>query len=122
MFETAADSLILNGGYFMDGSIIKVDYTKTFGFLNFTQTGNAYFQDMVIECENINLSGIFEYRSPISFYGHVTVSGTLHNDNNTNHTAYIYGGVTNNGTIQNNYYSNTLYITGDVSQNGVWSN
>ena len=122
MFETAADSLILNGGYIIDGSIIKVDYTKTYGFLNLTQTGNAYYQDMVIECENIGINGTFEYRTPISFYGHVSVNGTFHNDINTNHTANFYGNLTNNGTIQNNFYTNSIYITGDINQNGTWIN
>jgi len=121
MFAAAADSLILNGDYFMEGVITK-EGSKASGVLYLSQTGNSYFYDVIIVAELIYLDGIIQYTSPFSLYGNVNVQGTFRNRNSGNQTAYVYGDLNNYGTIGNNSYTNSIYITGDVLQSGIWSN
>jgi hypothetical protein len=121
MFASAADSLILTGDFFREG-VITVAGSKTSGFLNCTLLGNAYFNNMIIVGDNINLGGVFQFQDPMNFYGNVTVEDTLQNLNGGNRTATIYGNLTNNGTIQDNNYNCYLNITGNINQNGIWTN
>ncbi|RLD57974.1 MAG: hypothetical protein DRJ05_08835 [Bacteroidetes bacterium] len=120
VFASGADSLILFGGFFKEGVIIK-EAGKTTGFLNSNLSGDAYLQDMEIIGADINLGGLFQYNDPMSFYGHVTIEDTLQNYY-THETATIYGDLTNNGTIRDKYYNCYLHITGDINQNGIWEN
>ncbi|NOX45701.1 MAG: hypothetical protein GXO89_01835, partial [Chlorobi bacterium] len=121
IFAAAGDSLIVNGDFFREAVIIK-ESSKTAGFLNCSLSDNAYFFNMAIVGDNIDLSGVFQYMNTMDFYGNVTVSGTLQNLNAGHFTATINGGLTNNGTIQDNNYNCYLYISGDIYQNGTWTN
>ncbi|MCF8403884.1 MAG: hypothetical protein K9H58_08065, partial [Bacteroidales bacterium] len=120
-FAAGADSLKFYGQYFQECVIIK-DGAKTPGFLNCTMGGNGYFHDMKVVGDNIDLSGVFQFSNPMAFYGHVTVNDTLQTLATSSYTAYIYGNLTNNGAIKDNVYSTYLYITGDITHNGVWNN
>jgi len=121
MFSADADSLIVNGDFIKEIVIIKAS-GKSAGFLSCTHTTGAYFQDVVIEGENIYINGIFQYVNPMEFIGHLNVEGTFQNLNNGHRTATITGDLTNNGSINDNNYNNYLYITGNIEQNGTWSN
>ncbi|MEZ5147691.1 MAG: hypothetical protein R2759_11620 [Bacteroidales bacterium] len=57
----------------------------------------------------------------MQFYGNVTVMDLFQNRDNGNFNAYIYGNLTNNGTITNNYYNLSLYLYGNVNQHGSWT-
>lgn len=123
LFAANADSLIFNGNNnFLQEAVIIKEAAKTSGFLNITMGDNAYFHDVIIESTNIDINGTYQYTSPMEFIGNVMVTGILQNRSTGGQTATITGNITNNGTIQNMVYTNTLYITGDISQNGVWSN
>jgi len=121
MFATMADSLIVNGQY-LQNAVITKQSSKSAGFLNCTQQNNAYFQDVEILADNIDLGGTFQFNSPMSFFGNVTVSGILQNSANGNHEADIYGSLTNNGVIQDVFNTCILNVTGNLNQNGDWLN
>ena len=123
IFNTNADSLIFKGNNnYLQEALITKAAAKTPGFLNITMDDNAYFHDVIVESNTIDLNGAFQYTTPMEFIGDVTVEGFLQNRPTGNYAATITGNVTNNGTIQNLVYSNTLYIIGNIAQNGVWSN
>ncbi|MCB0807084.1 MAG: hypothetical protein KDC05_14905, partial [Bacteroidales bacterium] len=121
LFAAGADSLLLSQKFFQEAVIMK-ESAKTAGFLNISHSNSAYMHDMIIESSTIDLNGTFQYTSPMEFNGHVIVEGILQNYPSSNYNATINGDVTNNGTIGNMTYNNTLYITGNIAQNGVWSN
>ncbi len=121
MFSPSSDSLIVNGQY-LRNAIITKQANKSIAFLNCTQSNNAYFHDVTIVSDQIDLGGTFQFSPPMNFYGDVIVSGIFQNNPSGNHTAYIYGNVTNNGTIQDPFLSFILHISGDINQNGDWIN
>jgi len=70
MFATMADSLIVNGQY-LQNAVITKQSSKSAGFLNCTQQNNAYFQDVEILADNIDLGGTFQFNSPLTVTGNV---------------------------------------------------
>ena len=120
MFVNPGDSLVINGEFMQETTIIKQD-AKSSEPLKIVTTGNAYFRDVNIVSETIDLRGTFKFRTPVTFKGNVEVNGFLENYNNIQE-ATILGNLTNNGTIQDITNICRLYISGNIYQNGDWLN
>ena len=119
-FAGAADSLKLNGQYLIDAIVIR-EAAKASGGLKYNLTGGAYTNNLITAADEILLYGIFQFSFTMQFYGNVTVMDLFQNRDNGNFNAYIYGNLTNNGTITNNYYNLSLYLYGNVNQHGSWT-
>ncbi|MGE5497012.1 MAG: hypothetical protein ACM3Q2_03030, partial [Syntrophothermus sp.] len=105
------------------------DANARYGFIKnatvLNLTGAAYLVNLRIKGNTI-LQGIIPvYDSNVIFENDVTLSGTLQNGGGYGWvTLYVYGKLTNNGTIRNNPNGNELWIEarGDIVNNGVWQN
>jgi hypothetical protein len=98
MIANSADSLILDGGK-MEKSVIITDANETSSTLQIQSDNSAYFTDVEIVETTIDLSGTFEFRTPVTFHGDVVINGTLDNQSTTLE-AYILEDITTDGTIQ----------------------
>lgn len=110
------NTLTVDGQLLRNGSI-----TGNNGILNFTN--NAYIANMTIN--DIILQGTCQIGdNNVLFIGNLVVNGVLQNYSSTTYNCSINDGIINNGTIRDNpinYYLN-LSITGDIENNGIWSN
>ncbi|MCB2219845.1 MAG: hypothetical protein KQI35_05560 [Bacteroidetes bacterium] len=121
VFSEGFDSLKVSGGYIKE-TVITMQVNNTKGSLKIYQDNDAYFQYVEIVNNVIDLSGTFQFRTPMIFNGNVEVNGILQNDNTSTHIANINGNLINNGIIQDIYNICRLHITGDIYQNGQWLN
>jgi uncharacterized protein (TIGR02145 family) len=121
LFPNEYDSLKVSGGRVQDAVITSVPGDAS-GSMKIYQDNDAYFSSVEILHNLIDLSGVFQFRTPMVFNGNVEVNGILQNDNTAIHIANINGDLTNNGIIQDINYICRLHITGDIYQNGEWLN
>ncbi|MEZ5196829.1 MAG: hypothetical protein R2764_10615 [Bacteroidales bacterium] len=113
-------SFSLDGGYLTDVNILANE-------IDFTLHGNAFLQNADIATDYARLHGIVQVRTGVDFFDNnlnvvVEVVDTLQNSSVGNYALIIDGDVLNNGLIRDNYYSLTLYISGALTNNGIWSN
>lgn len=122
LFSNPGDSLYLDGSNkYMRETVITGPLAKAFGPLKIVGNSNAFFEDVEIIAETIELSGTFRFKTPVIFNGDLVVNGFLENYNNIQE-ATILGNITNNGTIQDPTNNCRLYISGNIYQNGNWLN
>ncbi len=87
-------------------------------------TAGAYFQSVSLN-DDITVAGIFEiYNNAVIMNADLHNLATIRNQNITGHTLYIEGDVRNDGTIENGTGMGnlTLEIKGDIVNSGLWSN
>ena len=107
-----------SGGYIYNGTFSGDDAI-------FDLSSNHYIQSLTIDIASIELNGTCQIaNSGNQFIGDVVNNGTIQNLYGGNQTIYFSGDLTNNGTIRNNPggYSFYLDITGDIHNNGIWTN
>jgi hypothetical protein len=93
----------------------------TGGNFELASSGGIYLQNVVID-NNTELSGQTYLASDNEFNGNVVNNGDLYNRNDNHFTASFNNNLTNNGTIQNNNHNLYLNISGNVENNGTWTN
>lgn len=81
----------------------------------------AYCVGVVFNTD-VTLKGVVQVGSGVSFNGSIINDGVLRNRGINSYAIQVLGGIQNNGSIVNNYYSFTLTVLGDIHNNGVWSN
>ncbi len=108
--------LKLSGCTFREASLIS-DLTNHINPLNNTTITSVNFQ-------SITNDGVFMPASTIIFSGALINNGTIQNHHSSNYSLYVYGSLTNSGTIRNNPsgYNFYTYIKGDVTNYGTWNN
>lgn len=120
LFDNGSE-LDISGGYMDQIRIIKTN-TSTSTF-EFDMMNNSYMRRTEITADSIKLFGTVQFHTvPANFFGNVVNYGTLQNQNSNNYTATVVGSLINNGSINNNYYSSTFNISGDVHNSGTWNN
>ncbi|NOX45700.1 MAG: hypothetical protein GXO89_01830 [Chlorobi bacterium] len=118
--NTGNDSIILNNGRLIETTILSSGGAPGQVYFNFSNT--AYVDEVYIEANEVVMDGVFQFVDIFQVIGNVRVEGTLQNLNGGHYTVTINGNLTNNGTIRDNNYNCYLYITGDIYQNGTWTN
>jgi len=106
-----------SGGYLYYG-------TMTGAIATFDLSAGNNFQTITLDIDTINLNGTCQIANgAVYFIGSIYNYGTIQN-NPSNQPLYITGDITNNGTIRNNPagYSMYLDVTGDIHNNGNWTN
>lgn len=117
-FATGA-GITLSGGCIMPGVLIKTALPA----LRITAGDGTYLQNLRIDAPETELYGtITVYGSSHNFKTSIINNGTLQNYPNNSYILTINGSVTNNGTIHNNVYDLYLNISGNLANNGVWTN
>jgi len=110
-------TLALSGGHLYNGTLTGAAATMN-------MTGGNYIHDLTINVEDLDLSGICQIAdNGVIMNGAVVNTGYLQNIYSS-HTLYINGDLTNNGTIRDNPSGWSFYmdISGDIVNNGVWTN
>ena len=108
----------LDGGYIYRTTIIGEPFSNSGLYM----TNNAYLHS--VTASNMTLSGIINIGDgAVSFTGSLINNAIIQNSG-SNFTLYIDCDLTNNGTIKNNNagYNLHLDITGDIINNGDWTN
>jgi hypothetical protein len=76
-----------------------------------------------LNISDVTLDGVVQvHASTIVLTGEIINNAYLRNYNNNYETLTIEGNLTNNDTITDPNYSLTIHITGNIINNGVWSN
>ena len=83
---------------------------------------NGYYIQNTVINNNTELSGTTYFAAGVVFNGEVVNSGTLKNYPTGNYTINFNSDLTNNGNIQNYNYNLYLHISGNVVNNGMWTN
>ncbi|HPE57634.1 MAG TPA: hypothetical protein P5514_06560 [Bacteroidales bacterium] len=112
------DSLNLNNGHLQEATILGLNAPgKIYCNLN----SIAYFDDINIECDEFTIDGSFRFSSFLEIMADVRVEGTFQNRLLSSQVANVYGNITNNGTIKDQTVGWSLYLTGNMINNGNWS-
>ncbi len=119
-FANAADSITINENYMRNATIIR-QAAKASGNIKFNLMNGAYVENLNVFADEILLYGTYQFRNAMNFFGNVTVKDILRNNGDNNYVASIYGNLTNQGSILNNSYILSLYISGDIWQNNLWA-
>ncbi|MBK6966497.1 MAG: hypothetical protein IPH20_22025 [Bacteroidales bacterium] len=115
---TTGSSIALNGGYIGFGVLNKA----ALPVLKITTENGAYLYAMNVNAPLIELYGTLLIYSTNHFKGEIVNYGTLQNSPQNSYTLTITGSFTNNGTVQNNGYYLYLNISGNITNNGIWTN
>lgn len=117
-FTTGA-GITLSGGCINPGILYKTALPA----LRITANEGTYLQNLIIDAPETEFYGtITVYGSSHNFKTSIINNGTLQNYPDNSYALFIDGSVTNNGTIHNNVYDLYLYISGNLINNGVWTN
>lgn len=108
--------LFVSGGYLYRGKVLATSAKN--GNLKFRMNNGSYVDES--ELFNPEFLGVVNCRTN-TFHGEILVTDTLQNDYYT-YTQTILGNVTNNGMIRSYINLFFLNITGNIVNNGVWSN
>ncbi|MCB0807447.1 MAG: hypothetical protein KDC05_16765, partial [Bacteroidales bacterium] len=122
VFMGASDSLVINGNNLREARIIR-EASKATGTLKVNLTNSAWTQDVRFFADQVDLFGVYQFSGDMKFYANMVVNhGLLRNYASSNYTAEVFGNLVNNGTIANNSYNLYVNVTGDITQNGSWTN
>ena len=114
----AGSTLSILGQYLTNSAVFPAGISKNVSFA--LNMGNeAYLQGTNIH--DAQLTGTIDINSNNTFHGTITNNGILRNDYYT-YSLNIFGSMVNNDTIQNYVNYLYLYISGNVTNNGVWIN
>ncbi|MFH1845268.1 MAG: PKD domain-containing protein [bacterium] len=107
------NSLVVSGGTILDATLIcNGNYL--------TLSDGTYLSNSVVDAAV--LLGVVETYTGVSFTSGLTVVGTLQNRAAGTVTIDVSGGLTNQGVIQKNIYPFYLNLSGDMVNNGDWTN
>jgi hypothetical protein len=107
-------TLTLHGGSLDDGTYEFNDGTL---FMD----GSAVIYSLT-DIYDATLDGtVTIYENDVTMNGNIINSGTLINRTNAHRTLTIAGNFTNNGTVNSSNYDLSVYISGDIVNNGVWT-
>lgn len=99
--------------------LYRADIHANTGGFNLFMDNSAYMHDCKLM--EVSLSGTVDCNNSNVFNGTTTNNGILQNDYYS-YTAVFNGDFTNNGTIKNNVSSLTMNMYGNIENNGVWDN
>ncbi len=111
--------ITLNGGYLREGRVIGQSAPKQ---CSIDLSGGAYFKEISLVFDDIELNGTFQFISPVNFFGNLIINGTLQNYGDNNYTLNVNGGVVNNGIIKNNIFYLYLIVQENIANKGDWQN
>jgi hypothetical protein len=115
---TTGNSITMNGGYLSSGVIYKASLPA----LQLTSSNGTYSYLMTIDAAQLVLNGPLLIYSTNTFKNNVINNGTLQNYPNNSYILIVTGNFTNNGIVQNNVYNFTMYVSGNLANNGTWTN
>ena len=107
------DSLIVNGGSMAYGNFSLPHF-------NLKLTSGAYMNNCTFQ--DVTLWGTIDVMNNVAFNGLTTNNGILENRGTNTYVTAVAGHLINNGTIQNNYYNLLINTSGNITNNGTWSN
>ena len=110
-------TLSLYGGYLTEAPLVDADNEVGHIHLYMTNGANLNYSTII----NPEILGMGKIGNGNTFFGEIMVTDTMQNDYYS-YTLNILGNVTNNGIIQNNSGAFSLNISGNILNNGIWQN
>jgi hypothetical protein len=116
---TTGNSITLSGAYISSGVLFK----SALPALQINADNGSYANSLTIDAPLTELNGtLLIVGNNNNFKGHIVNYGTLQNNSPTNYTLTVTGDLTNYGIVQNNVNSFYLNISGNLANNGTWTN
>jgi hypothetical protein len=116
---TTGNSISMDGGYMSSGVL----YKSSLPALQITSGNENYFLSITIDAPQTELYGtVLIYGGTNNFKSNVTNFGTLNNQPSNTYLLTVGGNFTNNGTVQSIIYQFNLSISGNLANNGIWTN
>jgi hypothetical protein len=113
------DQITVNGGYLSNPTLNRLTASPDTLTL---EMHNSYLYISTVNTDVLKLVGTIPAYGWSSFNAKVINQGTLTNHASSNYTVWVEGDFVNNGAVINSSYQFDLHITGDVENNGTWSN
>jgi hypothetical protein len=116
---TTGTGITMNGGYLNPGVLFKTSQPA----IKLTGSNGFYFYNLSVDAPQTETYGtISVYGSTNNFKTLLVNYGTLQNRGISSYSLVVNGGITNEGTIQNNVYDFSISLSGDLTNNGIWKN
>jgi hypothetical protein len=116
---TTGNALTMSGGYLSS----CVLYKSSLPALQFTSDNFTYVSELILDSPQSELNGVVLISGNSNIFRNQIINyGTLQNRNNNVYFLTVTGSFTNNGIVQNNYYNFSINISGNLANNGTWTN